>query len=608
MNTKMTWRSLIFTLSTLILSACSSNGITPKLVHTNPPSITQPTELSAHRYLIEAQQSQGDQKLNWQLLAAKAYLTEGHLAQAHQLLTQIKPKITSHRQQAAWRLVSAYSAQLNQHDEQAIEFLDISSDWSLPKDYWQAIYQRQAELYHDNHQNVEGAKALIKLEKYVAKDQQQAIEKKIWQRLKPMDSFQLRSYQQPGHPVLNGYLELIAISNEPVKNPQQLLTKLNQWKESYPDHPAAHFIQGSLSEVLKRKLYTPKNISILLPLSGHFAKSGNWIRNGIIAAYNDLPTTTDHKPQLNFIDTNAQPMVTLVQQIRSSQTDFVIGPLLQPNIDAYQKLNVDLPWLALNDVTVTDSSSTANYSLSLEPETQAIQAAQQISSQGDYHPLVLVPNNPIGKRMAQSFNKQWLTTHNDPINITYYQDQQDLQKAVQRMLLLPESKQRIHKMRRILGYSIKTEPRSRRDSNSVYIVANNLQSKLIIPFINVSISPFAEPLHLFGSSRSYQSGVNNHDLNGMMLTMTPWLLDKTSDHVKRFNQLWPHASNSARRLYALGYDSYHILPHLAQMRGFKDYHLQGLTGILSVKQNGDVHRQLVWSRYNDGYLESIFDQ
>ncbi|CAG9295616.1 penicillin-binding protein activator [Celerinatantimonas diazotrophica] len=609
MKTMSYWRILIPTLGLLLLTACSSNGIAPKLTAQHPPSITQWAQYDATDYLAQAKAVQGPLIFDWQLLAAKAYIQNGQMGQGQQLLETLHLKAHSARQKAAWRLVSAYAAQLNHHPLQAIKWLQFPSDeQSLPKDYYKSAYQQLAQLYESQHQPINAANALIKLEPYLPQQQVNNNRHHIWQLLKPLSSFKLRSYEQPGQDMLNGYLELIAISNEPVKSPQQLLDRLNQWKQTYPNNPAANFIQGSLSKALQRSLYQPKKIAVLLPLSGHFAQSGQWVRDGLLAAYSDLDRGN---VQLDFIDTNSQSMATIGHKITALNSDFIIGPLLKSNVREYAKLDLNKPWLALNnldDVNADNNDRAKRYSLSLDPETEAVQAAIQMSNLGAIHPLLLVPDNDIGKRMADSFSLTWQKNHKDMPDITFYHGRNDLQNAVKRMLLTTQSAQRINRIKALLGQDLKTEVRSRRDSNSVYIVANNIDTKLIVPFISVTISPFAKPLQLFGSSRSHQEGVNNNELNGMSVTEMPWLLDKVSDNAQRFAKLWPHATDTDKSLYAIGYDAYKILPHLAQMRGFKDYHLQGLTGILSVTENGTIHRQLVWSSYQDGHLESVYEQ
>lgn len=613
MNNSSLWRSSYLALSLILLGACSS-GTVP-LSSDQPPLLTNPTQYSAEDYLKIAKENQTTLSIDWQLLAAKAYIEDGQLDQGFSLLNQVTP--ATDRQKAGWQLLAAYGYQLRGLPAKALAQLNFDS-WELPNSYWRQYYNRRATLEGQLNRPIAEATDRISLDRYLDDDERRANQRAIWQQLKPLDSYTLRSFQQPGKETLNGYLELAAISNEPVTRAEELLNKLNQWQLAYPNHPAAQFIKGKLSDALQAPLYTPKKIAILLPLSGHFAQSGQMLRDGILAAYSDLAKDGREMPQLNFIDTIAQPMSEIAKQLDAQQSEFVVGPLLKSNIEAFAKLQQQRPWLALNNIhdgrndEETDEdekiATSHQYTLSLEPETEAQQAAQEMSQRGEHHPLLLLPDNALGKRMANSFADQWQANHQDTPEVTYYSDRSHLQTAVRQMLKTDESQQRIRQVKALLGQDLKSEVRSRRDADAVYIVADNVTTKLLIPFINVTISPFAEPMQIFGSSRTQQEGVNNQELNGMIISEIPWLLDRTSDNALRFRSFWPQASDMDKRLYALGYDAYHILPTLAQMRGFSDYHIQGLTGLLSVANDGQVERSLNWSEYRNGQLETIFEQ
>lgn len=607
MKRPLSWHSYYLIASLVFLSACSSNQLRPLTTDVVPPTITGLLVYPPQDYLKQASKAKNSYKYDWQLLAAKAYLEHGQMGQGQQLLQKLQQTASTDRQHAAWLLVSAYASELNRHQEQALETLHFPAHWQLPDDYWRSYYQKLAQLNTSRHHPIAAASALISLNSFLNKKQQQANRKQIWDLLKPIDSFTLRSYEQPGNNMLNGYLELIAISNEPVNNPQQLLKKLDQWKQDYPNNPAIHFVQGQLSKALQSKLYRPNHITILLPLSGHFAQSGQRIQDGILAAYNDLSPKDRGKPQLTFIDTNQQPMAEIGRQINQSHCDFVIGPLLRQNVQAYTQLKLTQPWIALNDIdehSQVFAKGRNIYSLSLDPQTEAAQAAQQMLQDNEHHPLLFVPDTDIGHRMAISFTEVWEKENKDAPDITFY-TKNNLQNDVREMLKTTQSIKRIRQIRKLLGHDIKAEVRSRRDSSAVYIVANNIETKLIVPFINVTVSPFANSLHLYGSSRTHQSNINNNELDGMIISEVPWLLHHYTPNATRFTQLWPQANDTDKLLYAMGYDVYHFLPHLQQMRGFKDYHVQGLTGILSVTDDGIIQRRLIWSQYQDGHLEPL---
>ena len=57
------------------------------------------------------------------------------------------------------------------------------------------------------------------------------------------------------------------------------------------------------------------------------------------------------------------------------------------------------------------------------------------------------------------------------------------------------------------------------------------------------------------------------------------------------------------RLFALGYDSYRIIPELSKLRYFPSYRLSGLSGQLVVNEQGHVLRNLPWAKFVQGKVE-----
>ena len=58
--------------------------------------------------------------------------------------------------------------------------------------------------------------------------------------------------------------------------------------------------------------------------------------------------------------------------------------------------------------------------------------------------------------------------------------------------------------------------------------------------------------------------------------------------------LWPQANNDLLRFFAMGYDAMNLAPHLAELSASSGQQQNGLTGTLSIDEQGTVHRQLHW--------------
>ncbi|NMV23196.1 YraN family protein, partial [Vibrio parahaemolyticus] len=70
---------------------------------------------------------------------------------------------------------------------------------------------------------------------------------------------------------------------------------------------------------------------------------------------------------------------------------------------------------------------------------------------------------------------------------SYFGDKRQLQKDINEVFGLQESKQRIAQMQSLMRIKLETQPRSRRDVDAVYIVARSTELTLIKPFIEVAI-------------------------------------------------------------------------------------------------------------------------
>jgi outer membrane PBP1 activator LpoA protein len=568
------------------------------------PALTAAPEVGGAEYLRKAEQAPQSDKFAWALIGAKAYFRDNQPQPANAVIAKLQRDAATDEQQAALQLAQAQGLKFQERFDQALSVLNFNPMWSLTDPYWVNYYTLQAALYQIQRNPISAAQALIQLDRYLHDEVAQVNNRKaIWDLLDPLSPFILRSFQQPGQDIQNGWFELSAISNEPVKRPEQLRKMLEGWLIDYPGHPATAFVETDLAKVISRSPYRPQHIAVLLPLTGKYSANGISIRDGIIAAHFD--EQQENAPQLVFFDTNKRDIPSIAAELQSGGYDFVLGPLLKPNVEALRQQAMTQPWLSFNENSEQGDLPESQYSFALTPENEATQAAEFIASQGHLYPLVLAPNTSSGIRTAQAFQAAWQESHGRLPAVTYYGNRSEIQSAVKSLLHTDQSQQRISQIKQLLGTQIKAEQRSRRDTQAVYLIASNTDAKLILPFINVTISPFSEPLSLYAPSRSHSEASNNRELDELIVSEMPWMLDTSSVNVIRFNQLWPKADDLSKRLYAMGYDGYKLIPELNLMRGLKDYQIDGLTGGLSVKASGEITRHLTWSQYHNGKLKPL---
>jgi outer membrane PBP1 activator LpoA protein len=392
---------------------------------------------------------------------------------------------------------------------------------------------------------------------------------------------------------------------------------LEQWRNEFPTHAAAQNLPPELEKALATMPFTPKNIAVLLPLTGRYQSQGEAIRDGLVYGYlQGIPSDT----KITFYDTASEGAIKAFEQATLDQTDFIIGPLLKGNIETILSQGaLTVPLLALNQADIT-SPDPLLFQFPLAPEDEAAQTAQRIWDDGHRYPLLLLPKGGFGERISDAFTQRWHAIlasqgiaidddNQQSIEQRFFKDRKTMQKLIEQALGVSESQARIRHMKSLLGNSIEVEPRSRRDLDAIYLIATPIDARLLKPFVDVTVSPFANPLPIYASSRSHELGVTtsqNRELAGVMFSEIPMLLPETEQQSQlqaQSNKLWPTRRAAEQRLFALGMDAYQIIPLLAQMRAFPGYSFDGLTGQLKISDEGQVHRELNWAKITSNGVE-----
>ena len=78
----------------------------------------------------------------------------------------------------------------------------------------------------------------------------------------------------------------------------------SRWRESqHPDHPAMAIIDD-LSRAARRLLDYPRQVALLLPLTGRTARAGQAIQNGFLGAYFAAAGGLDDRQTMRVYDVN----------------------------------------------------------------------------------------------------------------------------------------------------------------------------------------------------------------------------------------------------------------------------------------------------------------
>ncbi len=436
----------------------------------------------------------------------------------------------------------------------------------------------------------------------------------LWRNLESLNQWQLSQLAQIDAPFIKGWLTLLNYSHNFGAQSDQFSYYLSLWQQEYPTHPATH-----ITEHLKTLTLTTasiENIAVLLPLSGKNKSAGIAIQQGVLSAYK-----SDSANKVYFIDSNKLDWNTLEAQFTQAKIDHVIGPLLKANVEKYlhlseQQPSLQVPSLFLNLPTnqILRSYQTV---LSMRPEDEAIQAAATLSQQHYKNPIILSHQDRVSKRLATAFSQQWKRSTGNDVEIVYFSKGKEMQASLKEALDVNSSQTRIKQLQSRLKNNIKYESRNRRDIDMIYLIGTASQTRLSKPYIDVNTSPFASIIPVFASSRSHSNfdykrnkgGTN--DLRGLTFTQIPWLLASKQQNkqlAQLSDQLWPQRGDSLSRLFAMGYDSYHLLDKATLMHQAPYIRHFGQTGTLKLNDNNVLTRSLIWGQYqNDKVTQIVMD-
>jgi len=350
----------------------------------------------------------------------------------------------------------------------------------------------------------------------------------------------------------------------------------------------------------------PRQVAVLLPLSGSLAEASTAIRDGMLAAYFD---TSDGslRPELRFYDTGANPgdAVARYQQAVTDGANFVIGPLRKEAVEALlQQEQLPVPVLTLNQVDTEGNVNASVYEFGLAPEDEAREVARRAWQDGHRRAISLVPQGEWGERVQAAFADEWSKLGGSLLDHpTYDPGEADHSRVISATLNLDASKARQASLVRLLGRQLEFEPRRRQDVDFIFLVATPEQARLIRPqlsFFRAQHVPVYSTSHVY-SGQPDQS--RDSDLNGLIFCDMPWMLESGSSwkELKQgISELWPDNAASRGPFYALGIDAYRILPYLGRFESslFGSYH--GVTGNLTIDPRQEVHRTLVWAQFKNG--------
>ncbi len=399
-----------------------------------------------------------------------------------------------------------------------------------------------------------------------------------------------------------GWLDLARALQAYAVAPDPAAPAIVQWRETHPNHPALPLLIGHYLDGLQQEMSAFSKIAVLLPTRGRYAAAATALMDGLMSAY--YADRTQAKPTIAVYDSSESADVwPLLQQAVAEGAQAVIGPLQKEAVDQLVPVaELSIPVLALNRVTL-DSVPPANlFQFGLAPEDEARDAADKAWNDGAVTALALVPEGEWGERLLASFRDRWESLGGTLAGYgTYDPAKSDFSDTLRLLLHLDKSEERQQALVRTLGQRLEFEPHRRQDTGALFLAANSGNARSLWPqlqFNHAADLPVYTTSHIFTGHFS----ATDLDLVGLTFADMPWMLPRTEDE-RQARQALPaelaQRSGALARLYAMGMDSYRLLPALGRLREFPAARLSGATGLLSVDELNRVHRQLTWAHMSD---------
>ena len=402
-----------------------------------------------------------------------------------------------------------------------------------------------------------------------------------------------------GDKTIDGWLALAPLV---AASGQELRRALLTWRQTYTDHPAAG---GLLAELLAAQRGTawPAHIALLLPLSSPQRVAALAVRDGFMAAH--LRGSHGADTNVRVYDT-APGSQQAYLKAQLDGADFIVGPLLKPEVDQVIAQAGFVPTLALNFATKNGTFLRSFYQFALAPEDEARTIAATAAVSGAKTALAFVPSNARGYQIRDSFRAEFEARGGQLVDASGYDPAlQDFSKPIASLLNVTRSEQRYRRLAANLGETVQFEPRRRQDVDMIFIVADARTARLLVPqlrFYSAGDIPTYATADIFDPANTRRSP----DLNGLIFADTPALLapdDAVTKVTSEWSSFWPQRASQIR-LYGMGIDAYNLIGSLYAGDSRASL-MRGLSGDLTLDDQGRVHRTLPLAQFRSGQPVAI---
>ena len=353
-----------------------------------------------------------------------------------------------------------------------------------------------------------------------------------------------------------------------------------KWKKINSTHSFA--IEPPIALRLVEDFRGP-NIAVILPLSGDFQAAGKAVRDGIVRS--SFYEAKGLRGTLNFYDSEAQSMASILEMIGKSNASHILGPLLKENCNVFAQISKETssPILLLNYIAENIEKSKHQYSLGLSIGHEIDSLMKEINQKAFDNILIVSNNSSWASRSKNLFEDKWLKT----ITSANFENPSDITGSISTAVGVETSNSRKESIDKIIRRPIKFLPRTRTDIDAIIAFISPSESETLESILKFH---FLEETPVFASSQSELHNRTFSELKVRSLEF-PFISQKNNANVflkdqfelrTRFNQ----------ELFALGMDAFRLLQLIEIFSVAPDLKIHGQTGIVQLGEQQNFFRKL----------------
>ncbi len=592
----------------LVLTGCETSGFGTLPARTGEASAAGLAQAGNHdeaarEYIGLASASSADDRDRLTLLAVEQWLLAGDVSRATSAFSGVA-RPAAGESQWLWDVTSAAFALRAGDPDRALATLEPLGQQSLPQSYRVRIEGLRAEAWFQKGEPARAVRLMLQRDSWLSGDNERRRNReRLWQGLVNSSPDDLRAAAEvTTDPAVRGWLAIGALAASTGQQGLGWSNGVERWRETYPTH-AANSLLDSLGVPDASELDYPRQIALILPLSGSAASAGQAIQNGFFGAYFAAAGGLDDRQSVRVYDvvTEGGASAAYAAAVEDG-AEFVVGPLLRQNVtELANDILVPVPVLTLNYLDEGTLAPPGLYQFSLAPEDEAAAVAERAIQDGHTRALALVPNSTWGRRLFSSFATAFEALGGTVLdNRSYTSGNPDFSKTIEDLMGLSGSVKRYQRLRANIGGPLQFDPRRRQDAEFIFLAADAPAGRLLKSQLKFH---YSGDIPVYSTSSIYAlDGRSDSDLNGVMFADAPWIINPQPwirSLPPLYAEHWPEHRRLGR-LHAMGFDAYHLIGSLYAADGNSFREIDGATGRLYLDSEGRVHRHLAWAQFSRG--------